>query len=463
MSLLLASLTTLSLAFAPKSDSFPHAAHRRLFASCTTCHSGIVSGDSAASRPAPAACGACHDGTLARRVDWTPAPPRPTNLRFDHRAHIRDVRSRGDSALACTACHAAARAASFMDVGAAKTETCLGCHTHQAPAHLASNNDCSTCHRTLHNAVRLAAADIARFPKPPWHDSGYVWTHGPQGNSVTCAFCHTRDFCATCHVNAGRVPAIAALPADARVASLVTMRTSSDYPEPASHARADFTRSHGALASQPGATCASCHARESCVGCHSTAERLAAINALPRRTPGGAPGVEIAARRPEGHGAGFSMSHRTEASPNASSCASCHAPSYCSTCHDASASPRFHGADFVQRHAAESFGNTSECSTCHQPQAFCTRCHVETGRARTGATAGKYHDAQPNWTFAHGAVARRAIESCASCHRQQDCLQCHASGRGWGVNPHGPGFNPGIEAKNPAMCTRCHVNGPPRG
>src|SRR5262249_14351109 len=159
---------------------------------------------------------------------------------------------------------------------------------------------------------------------------------------------------------------------------------SGDYPEPASHRGADFTRTHGTLAAQPGATCASCHARESCIGCHRTAERLAAVNAMPLRTRGGAAGVEIAAPPPDSHGAGFALSHRTEASANAGSCASCHAASYCSTCHDASSSPRFHGADFVERHAASSWTTTSECATCHQPQAFCVRCHVDTGRARTG-------------------------------------------------------------------------------
>ena len=33
------------------SDSFPHPRHGRLFTSCTSCHEGITTGDSAAARP----------------------------------------------------------------------------------------------------------------------------------------------------------------------------------------------------------------------------------------------------------------------------------------------------------------------------------------------------------------------------------------------------------------------------
>ena len=453
----------LALPQATARDSFPHGAHRRLFASCATCHTGISSGDSSVTRPAVASCAACHDGTRERRVTWTPAPPRPTNLRFDHRVHGRAVAARGDSVLNCVACHASPNAAAFLEAGAAKPAACLSCHAHRAPSHLTAP-DCNTCHRPLRAATRLAAGDIARFSRPPSHDSGYVFRHGPEATSATCAVCHSRESCAACHVNASRVAAIAALGSDPRMAGVVTMRTSGDYRAPPSHAQPDFAQSHGPLAKEAGATCASCHARESCLGCHRTAERNAAIAALPRRSADAAPGVELAAAtRPPDHGAGFAVSHRTAASPGETSCASCHAQSFCATCHDGASSPAFHRRNFVERHGNESFGNSGECASCHQPQAFCVNCHVETGRARTGAVAGRYHDAQPAWTFGHGAVARRSIESCAACHREADCLQCHSSSQGWGVNPHGPGFNPGIEKRNMAMCTRCHLNGPPRG
>ncbi len=453
-------VAVLTLGAQQAADSFPHAPHRRLFASCATCHAGIVSGDSAAARPAAAACAACHDGTRERRVSWTPAPPRATNLLFDHRAHARVMAGRGDSALACVACHAMPRAAAFMEVGRAGAEGCVTCHAHRASAHLAAA-DCASCHRPLRAATRLAAADIARFSKPPSHERAYVFNHAREATSNACAVCHTRESCASCHVNAGRLAAVQALGPDPRVAALMRAAPAVVYPTPAAHRAADFGRRHGALAGATDATCASCHARESCLGCHRTDERLAAIAALPRRAADAAYGVDLADARPRDHVPGFPVRHRAAAAGGEVSCASCHTPSYCSACHDGGDAPAFHGANYVARHGAESFGARTECASCHQAEAFCTSCHRETGRAsQTGAAPGQYHDRQPNWTFGHGATARRSIETCAGCHRQADCLSCHSARQGWGVNPHGRDFDPSIRSRNRALCARCHTGDP---
>ncbi len=47
---------------AQETGNFPHAAHAKVFPSCTGCHAGIVSGDAATNFPAPSACAGCHDG-----------------------------------------------------------------------------------------------------------------------------------------------------------------------------------------------------------------------------------------------------------------------------------------------------------------------------------------------------------------------------------------------------------------
>ncbi len=451
----------LLLAAGVPTDSFPHQAHRRVFASCATCHAGIVSGDSTASRPPAPACAWCHDGSITRLVAWLPSPPRPTNLRYDHRAHSRVLASRGDSALTCMSCHATTPGGAFMAVGRATPERCLTCHEPSAPSHLAAAQ-CGSCHRPLRDATRLTALDIAALPRPASHDSSWVFAHGREAAQASCAFCHTRESCTSCHVNAQRLAPIAALPRDPRMAAVVAGRPLPVYPRPASHQRADFTSAHGALASSAGATCANCHARESCLGCHRAGERLDAITALPRRRREGALGVTLAAARPADHVPGFAVQHRAAAAGGERTCSGCHAPSYCATCHNAEASPAFHGRNYVARHGPESFTSTTECATCHQGEAFCVSCHRETGRAAgTGARPGKYHDGQAQWAFAHGAVARRSIESCASCHRQTDCLQCHSARAGQGVSPHGRNFDPDLAAKNRNLCARCHAGGPP--
>jgi hypothetical protein len=86
------------------------------------------------------------------------------------------------------------------------------------------------------------------------------------------------------------------------------------------------------------------------------------------------------------------------------------------------------------------------------------------GRANTNAPVGRgrYHDKQPGWLFGHGGVARRAIETCASCHAQDFCLRCHSATSGWHINPHGPNFDPGVQSKNPGMCLICHTTGVPK-
>lgn len=441
-------------------DSFPHARHGRLFTACGACHAGIASGDSARARPAPEFCASCHDGSLARRVDWRPSPPRATNLRYDHRRHAARIQAAGDSALACVRCHASAADAEYMNVGPARPGPCRSCHAPGAEHHLAQAT-CAPCHVPLREATGLSAVVIGRFPKPPSHDSGFVFVHAAEATSATCAVCHARDFCASCHLNAATVDAIRGLPSDPRVATLVRNRRVT-YPKPPFHEASGFLRVHGIMARADVTGCGNCHARESCMGCHRAEERVAPVNDLPRRTRGGARGVDLSGVRPPDHAPDHLLRHRVPAAGGDASCSRCHAPTFCASCHDGATSPRYHGADFVQRHAESAYARENDCATCHQTEAFCRDCHRSTGLARTGAPVGRFHDAQPMWVFGHGGAARRAIESCAGCHAQSDCLRCHSASLGWRVNPHGRGFDADLQEKNPAMCRQCHLGGAPR-
>lgn len=459
-------LLTLAGATAPLpavADSFPHAAHRRLFTTCQSCHAGIVSGDSAQTRPTPTACATCHDGQTARRVDWTPREARASNLRFDHRRHFAAAPDSAANAATCQGCHATSGRPAFMDVARANPERCLSCHAHQAESHLAASNRCITCHRPLTEATRLTLATVGAFPKPASHDTGFVFAHAEAAQqATTCQVCHSRESCATCHVNAAQLAPIQLLGSDPRVAQLVRGRTVT-YRAPANHAATDFTRGHGLLARNGVEACANCHARESCMMCHTGAPRVPIIASLPRRERGGAPGVELAAMRPPGHGPGFRTDHRTAAAGGDASCSSCHSQTYCAACHDGARRPDFHPVNFVTRHAASALTSSNECSSCHQVQVFCRDCHRQTRVAPVGVSGspGRYHNAQPNWSFGHGAAARRSLESCASCHQQSYCLQCHSASKGWKVSPHGPGFNADIGDRNAAMCRVCHTQGPP--
>jgi len=457
ISALLLALAAAAAPLAP-ADSFPHARHEGLFVSCQSCHAGIVSGDSALARPTAAACATCHDGQTVRILDWTPRPARPSNLRFDHRRHF--LAAPDNSVAACRGCHARADSTVFMDVARPRPERCLSCH--QADSHLSLTNRCTTCHRPLTEATRLDVATIARFPKPAFHDSAFTFGHADAAQqATTCQVCHSRELCATCHVNAARLAPIQLLGSDARVAQLVRGRTVT-YRPPASHAATDFTRGHGLLARAGAEACANCHARESCMICHSQTPRVPIIASLPQRERGGAPGVDLAAMRPPGHVPGYRTEHRTAAAGSDASCTRCHSQSYCAACHDGARQPSFHAANFVMRHASDALNSANECASCHQVQAFCRDCHRQNGSAPTGSAApGQFHNAQPNWTYGHSGAARRSLESCVACHQQSFCMQCHSSSKGWRVSPHGPGFKTSMGDRNAAMCRLCHTQGPP--
>ena len=440
-------------------DSFPHATHRRLFVTCESCHAGIMTGDTAQARPAPALCANCHDGAQHRRVDWVPAPPRPTNLNFDHPTHFQRTRQAGDS-VGCLTCHAMTENAALMEVVRATPERCITCHAHRAPAHLAAEANCGTCHRSL-PGTRLATGDITRFPKPVSHDSTWGTNHAESArlNSAQCAVCHAREYCATCHVNAARVPAILALGSDPRTAVRTTPVT---YRAPATHAQPDWTRGHGLAARQEALSCSTCHTRESCLVCHGPQARVPVVATLPVRVPGGAPGVDLAAMRPPSHLPDFRTNHRAAAAAGEASCNRCHAQTFCATCHEGASRPSFHATNFVARHSSAAYNQDAECASCHQTQAFCVACHRQTGLSNPQALpAGRFHTNQPNWLFAHSGAARRSLESCVSCHQQRFCLQCHSASTGWKVSPHGPNFTPSNEARRSSYCRICHVGGTP--
>lgn len=480
-----------------RAGGFPHPQHERLFATCASCHAGIASGDAATTYPTEASCRACHNGTDARAVTWRPAARVAGLLRFSHPTHATKVDSAGR---ACASCHAGP-SGRYMDVRRADPNSCLGCHTHRAAAHLADDNRCATCHVGLTDAPGLSRERVAALPKPPSHDrTDFIAAHDPATPlaEASCAVCHARESCARCHVNASTLPLIASLRPDARVASLVAGKAPV-YPIPADHRDAAFLWQHGDTALADAERCGSCHARPSCTTCHLGPGGAAVLRRIPAVEPGAAVGVRLTNRpdrqrlRPpldpltasdesmsaalavvQGSGAqassaprtvrvhdpGFRDAHRDQAASGALTCSGCHAQRFCSDCHTGEGGRRYHRANFVVRHAADAYGRETDCASCHNTQAFCKECHQESGLSSRGRLDVAFHDAQPQWLLQHGRAARQGLQNCASCHAQRDCLACHAT-TGWGVNPHGPGFNAARMAKRaPLSCLACHLEVP---
>lgn len=469
----------------PQAQRFDHMRHRGLFPTCAGCHAGAGRvGESI--WPNPGQCAVCHDGQVEARVSWAPPrSPAPSNLRFEHVVHAREVAERQARAgapqpPACTGCHTET-GADRMDVQRAAVQQCLACHGIRVAHRAAPDTACATCHVPLAEARSLTVAHIAAFDAPPSHeepDFGTQGGHGraaeptaspvgfPPGISASCATCHARDFCAACHVNAPEQPIIQALAPDPRAIAVVApgeLRVAA----PPSHADPGFLARHGARARVSPRDCATCHTKESCSTCHLAAPR--AVAALPAAGLGRGPGAALARERPGSHLPAYARRHAEPASAATSSCAGCHTRSQCLDCHrvDAAAAPGgYHPDGFLQRHPAAAWSRESSCSDCHNAGNFCVSCHAQAGLVAHGPLAAGYHDAQRFFAAGHGVAARQSLESCIGCHRETDCLPCHGTSvvGGRGFNPHGPGFDPErLRKKNPQMCTVCHGRAiPPR-
>jgi predicted CXXCH cytochrome family protein len=453
-----------SVASRPPAPAFPHETHARLFPVCEGCHAGVTTGAPDDLYPRERDCLQCHDGVRADPVEWSPPGGRGSNLRFFHTAH-REALAGGGDAAACLRCHASVEPRNRMSVSAARPELCIQCHAHAAEGHLAEAAPCTQCHVPLAEARGVPLERVAGFPRPPGHESpDFLSRHAPGDGSdlLTCSVCHARESCERCHANAERLPAVAGLPRDPRVASLVAGRAP-EYPSPSSHGSSSWGWTHGTAAQSAPDTCANCHTRPSCSGCHG--EGLAAaggiVSTLPAAQPGRARGVQIAVSASSAHPGDFSERHGSWAASGALDCARCHAKAYCADCHAGSTSREFHPANFLERHAVEVFSRGSDCQSCHSPEAFCQSCHTSSGVASGGRMAAAFHTAEPMWVLTHGQAARRGLDSCASCHRQEDCLQCHSAAGGWGVNPHGPGFAASrLSERSARTCRMCHFGDP---
>jgi hypothetical protein len=447
---------------------FPHDVHERLFPVCEGCHAGVVSGVEADLYPQVESCAACHDGDREEIVEWSPPGPRASNLRFFHPDH-RDLVEETGEVETCVTCHAASDPpVSRMDIASAQPELCLNCHAHAAETHLdvAMGADCTGCHMPLTEATLLPVDRIEQFPWPASHDEpDFLSDHAPETElqQFSCSVCHARETCERCHLNADRLDATRALDYDPRVAFLERDRLP-EYPLPDDHLDPNWDWTHGPATLADPASCANCHTRTSCLDCHLDGRgRALAVEHLPLPTPERPRGVEIPGAAERVHPVDFERHHGPWAATGILQCRECHTERTCADCHDGTDSRAFHPQNFMERHALEVYGGGADCQSCHSTERFCRDCHIEVGIGASGAMNVGFHTAEPLWVLAHGQAARMNLASCTACHGQRDCLACHSTIGGWGVSPHGPGFDGDrIAARNRQTCQWCHLGEPGR-
>ena len=354
---------------------------------------------------------------LARADGPSPVifPEQRIPLAFSHARHL------ALPGVGCARCHPAARTSrSSVDLLVPTEDACAPCHAIDRPGvrtpapGATAAGTCTVCH------PGASGPTVPRVYIPP---PNLKFDHAAHG-SVDCRTCH-----------------------DVAGVGLAT--------------RAQLPRMR---------TCLSCHddrrAPQACTTCHLAG---AGGRVQTRYREGAlAPSGAIFG---DAHGGDFLTRHAAVARTLERTCTSCHAESFCADCHQGAIKPmEFHAGNYVLTHAVEARRGAPDCSACHRQQSFCVGCHERSGVGARGSdfVSGdpmrRFHPAGFGAEGGHGREARRSIQTCASCHREDFCAECHTAepGAAMRVNPHPPGWRgsarcEALVKRTRRMCLRCHI------
>ena len=345
-------------------------------------------------------------------------------LKFSHAFHV------GEAGIACEDCHKAAKTSTLSSDNLHSThENCISCHEDQV------KNTCGYCH--VHpDSIEPAKP---REQKITFSHAKHVAMQG-----VECKTCHTGMEQATLATPAN-MPAMATCTSchnDAKATKACeACHTSFTNLVPPDHLVADFKKDHKKL-TRLGAldvSCSTCHTQTFCADCH-----------------GGAALIQI--------GKGGLM---TEPSPRSSSPTD--GPQQMNL-------QMVHSMNYKFTHGIDAKDKSADCYSCHSSQTFCAPCHNTGDNVSSKAFKPAWHLGAGFTTLGvgsgggrHAEMARRDIESCASCHDTQGgdptCITCHmdADGiRGTDPKTHPAGFmrsEHGPWHTNPgAVCYNCHTD-----
>ena len=383
----------------------------------------------------------------------------------------------------CVGCHAGVASGDTARMMSATPEDCAGCHdgarldrvSWTAPQPEATNLDFSHVEhvREVREAGRDALACEGCHVRPGVDERMQVVL----ASGRRCIECHapgqrhlavTID-CSTCHLTLARATGLSADQIEA-------------FPQPPGHEVPEFLLAHGEEAEEGDASCAVCHARESCERCHLNAADLPAVAGL---SPDPRVATQVADRpgewlEPPSHEReDWIRTHGEAAEREIGECASCHTQPSCATCHGAGLAlladlpepgpegrrgvvladveSAVHPVGFATAHGTAAAVGMPSCTACHTEEQ-CAACHE-------GAARPRFHPV--DFVLRHGADAFGSETECATCHsRETFCRDCHmasgfaAGGRTGGafhdavpdwLLAHGQAARQELEA-----CTACH-------
>lgn len=337
--------------------------------------------------------------------------------------------------------------------------------------------DCGDCHTSVDSSTTLNDRLL------PDHDD--------------CATCHdveSEDNCKLCHINENY---------EALIQKKSTLHFNHKFH--INEQKLKCTDCHKGIGNveyalqSPGAV----PSMEVCYSCHNTNKNSLATNECT------ACHTSTVNLKPQSHkSANFITTHKFAARSINNNCMMCHdnnGLNSCEDCHDATTgitennsandfyqpySPssfsagmkkqqitRVHDINYRFTHGIDAKGKTAECQSCHQIETFCASCHQsKEGDFSLGGIEPVSH-LQPNFMIIgvgsgggeHATLARRDIESCASCHDVQGadptCIKCHLDSDGIkGTNPrtHPANFmkdeHGDWHTSDGSVCFNCHTN-----
>ncbi|MDR3626479.1 MAG: cytochrome c3 family protein [Ignavibacteriaceae bacterium] len=330
-------------------------------------------------------------------------------IKFSHKLH--------KDATDCESCHAAVKTSKSLsdrllpnhdnckdchDVNDEKT--CKTCHFDNVNEPLIQNKSelifnhsshinqqklkCETCHKGV-NDVEYAEDAPQALPSMETcytcHNNGTA-TSGKSSGDTTKVKITASNACETCHISTADL-------------------------KPQSHKSSSFIKSHKFAAREFNANCIMCHDNASCQECHTSTTMITGQN------------TSKDFYRP-------------------------YTPSNSGTGAQQQQINRVHNLNYVYTHGIDAKGKTSECQSCHETESFCVSCHQgKEGDYSMGGVAPYSHLRTTFMVLGvgsgggdHATLARRDIESCASCHDVQGgdpiCISCHTDPDGIkGTNP----------------------------
>ncbi|HWP83181.1 MAG TPA: cytochrome c3 family protein [Bacteroidota bacterium] len=347
-------------------------------------------------------------------------------LKFVHETHVTGA------GIQCVECHDAALRSTLSSDNLLSTKTnCQSCHEEQL------NEQCTFCH---------TSDDPTTYKKLATVDRELIFAHQQhvlETNNIKCETCHSnldrkKDFigelvpamatCTTCHNGVQQSNTC-----ESCHTNLVNLR-------PADHDRTDFQREHKRLVRSGSTNCATCHTQESCNDCHLTAG--------------------LTAPDKSGRDRGTSRSPRISTIDRGRS----------------SALTFVHDLNFKFTHSILAKGKSADCQTCHRAEEFCSSCHAAGGNVNQSAFKPATHQETGFVTIGvgsgggkHAQMARRDLESCASCHgvdaTDPTCTTCHSDTdgvRGTDPKTHQRGFlsrvNGPWHTDQGVTCFVCHTD-----